>query len=95
MIREDSLVTLSEDCVSTELADEEFVVLNLRDGMYYGLNATGSHIWRLIDEPRSLRDLLDRLVQRFDVDRARCREDLVALLNDLADKGLVRITADG
>ena len=69
----------------------ESVVLDMSSGKYYGLNSVGSAIWNLIQQPRTIRDLRDALVAEFEVDPQRCEEDLLAWLESMSDKELVKV----
>jgi len=60
----DDAVTLSDDAVFREL-DGEAVVLNLETGMYYGLDAVGTVIWRAVESSGTLRHALDRVLDQF------------------------------
>jgi len=59
-------------------------------GVYYGLDSVGARIWALLAEPRSVAELVTTIVDEFDVTPERCERDLLALLDDLAARGLVR-----
>lgn len=65
--------------------------LLVRGGAYFALDAVGVEIWRLLERPRSLEDLVEALTGRFQVDRARCREDLRPLLGQLVAEGLLEL----
>ena len=67
------------------------MILNLDSGMYFGLNAVGARIWNLIQEPRTVRDIRDLLLEEYEVDRERCENDLLALLDRLAAEGLAEV----
>ena len=67
------------------------VILNLDSGMYFGLNAVGARIWNLIQEPRSVQDIRDLLLEEYEVDPERCENDLLALLHGLAAEGLAEV----
>lgn len=67
----------------------EVVILHLDDGVYYGLNGVGTRIWQLLEQPRTLDEIVDVIVSEFDVDRQRCDEDVRSLLAELAERGLV------
>jgi hypothetical protein len=85
---DDSLVAVANH-VSCELGGEA-VILNLDTGVYYGLEGVGAHVWMLLQQPRSLAEVRDLIVEEFEVDPAQCEADLgpfVALLNV---HGLVR-----
>ena len=74
---------------SCELGGEA-VVLNLDTGVYYGLDVVGTQIWKLLQEPRSLAELRDLVVDEFDVAPDRCEADLHPFVGLLNSHGLVR-----
>jgi len=84
-----SRLVVSDEQVFTTLGGEA-VILGLRDGVYYGLDSVGARIWALLAEPRSVAELVTTIVDEFDVTPERCERDLLALLDDLAARGLVR-----
>lgn len=85
-----SMVVAAKAQISADLADE-VVILDLESGVYYGLDAVGTRIWSLIQEPRFVNDIRDALLEEYEVDPDCCEHDLLALLNDLADHGLVEV----
>jgi hypothetical protein len=87
-----SQVTAVPDLLASDLAGE-MVLLNLADGVYYGLDAVGAQIWRSIGQPRAVHDLVDDVVAHYEVDRARCEQDVLVFLTDLAAHGLVAVSA--
>ena len=89
-ISEASVITAGRDVISCALAGGS-ALLDLRSSVYYGLNEVGSQVWGLIQIPTPVSAIRDALVQRFDVDPDRCHSDLIALLQHLADAGLVTI----
>lgn len=85
-----SMITVTKDQIAADLAAEE-VILNLKSGVYYGLNAVGARIWNLIQEPRSVGDIRDALLEAYEVEPERCERDLLALLQALAAAGLIEV----
>jgi hypothetical protein len=83
-------VRLSDDAIFRELGDEA-VVLNLASGQYFGLNAVGLRIWRLIEQAGSLETVRDAVVAEFDVDPETAARDLAALVDELTAHGLVEV----
>lgn len=71
--------------------DGEIVLLHLDSGTYFGLNAVGAEIWNYIREEKSLEDIQDYLLARYDVPRARCETEVRALLSSLAAQDLITI----
>lgn len=76
--------------MSCDLGDDT-AILDVSSGQYYGLSAVGTSVWRLIQQPRTLDEVLQALVQQYDVEATRCQNDLVALLEELAAVGLIEV----
>lgn len=74
--------------VQCAVLDDEAVLLNLQNGHYYTLNRVGTTMWELL-AGRTLREVLDEICRRFEVDRERAHDDLVALVIRLEAEGLV------
>jgi hypothetical protein len=75
--------------VAYEFVDDEVVALDLQRGAYYRLNAVAASAWRLLLKRPVLDDLVDGLLEEFDVDRDRLEADLSELFVDLVKHGLV------
>ena len=52
--------------------DGEIVMLSIENSEYYGLDKTGSRIWELIEKPLTMKELVAKLMDEFDVDEERC-----------------------
>lgn len=75
--------------------DEETAVLVDRSGeAYYELDPVGARLWQLLGENGDLDRAVAQLLQEYEVEEAELRSDLLELLNDLADEGLVAMEAD-
>ncbi len=86
----DNTVVVSKEQASADLGDEA-AILNLKDGVYYGLDPVGARIWKLIETPRTVREVRDTLLEEYDVEVDRCEKDLIALLQQLAKNDLIDI----
>lgn len=71
--------------------DDELVMFSLEHGMYYGLDNIASVIWQRIEQPTSVEDLCNSLLDEFDVDRDTCQRETLELLNWLFTQDLVKI----
>jgi hypothetical protein len=89
-LSKESVVRAARTQVGCTLGDE-VMILNLEDGVYYGLDAVGARIWELLQEPRTLLEVRDTLTSEFDVDEARCERDLLDLVRQLVDAGLAEV----
>lgn len=70
---------------------DELVMMSAAKGNYIGLSAVGARIWELIETPRTIEELCDRLVAEYDVDPATCRAEVDAFLTTLGQHNAVRI----
>jgi hypothetical protein len=85
-----SRVVVAKQNLSCALGDEA-AILQMRSGVYYGLDPIGARLWTLLAEPRTVEDLRETLIAEYEVERARCEADLLALLENMHSKGLIEI----
>ena len=83
-------VSQGDDQVSADI-DGEVVMMSIEQGSYYGLDDVGSRIWELIEEPRAVGDIVDRLLNEYEVDHDTCLHDVLVFLDKLAEQNLVKI----
>lgn len=85
-----STVVAAGGQVSSDIG-EEVAILDLKAGTYYGLDAVGSRVWELVQEPTRVSGIRDVLLEEYEVDSDRCELDLLTLLQELAKEGLVEV----
>lgn len=83
------IVERTAELIQTDL-DGEIVALDVDGGNCFGFNATAARVWQMLDRPRSIDAITDELMTEFEVDPAECRAAVVALVDDLAARKLVR-----
>ena len=69
----------------------EAVLLDLASERYFGLNPVGTRLWQLLGENDALQPAFDAMKQEFDVEPERLQADLLALVAELAEAGLVTV----
>ena len=70
--------------------DGETVLLDLSSGRYYSLNRLGSVIWEHCIGQTTISDIHAILCERFEVASERALDDLVALVKQLIQEGLLQ-----
>ncbi|MEL7669270.1 PqqD family protein [Methanobacterium sp.] len=86
-----SVISVTKEAVHCDVEDE-VVILGLKDGVYYGLNPVGAFIWNIIiQEPKTVAEIRDAVLEEYDVSEEVCEKDLVELIAELSDKGLVEV----
>jgi coenzyme PQQ synthesis protein D (PqqD) len=86
-----SIIVASKEQVSCDL-DGEAAILNLKDGVYYGLDSVGATVWQCVQQPRRFAEIRDAILDEYEIDSQQCERDLGAVLSDLAACGLVDVT---
>jgi Coenzyme PQQ synthesis protein D (PqqD) len=86
----DTVVVRRSEPITHEM-DGELVMLDPRQGMYFGLDSIGGRIWELMQQPQQVDALCRSLSEEFDAPAATCRADVLAFLAQLADADLVSI----
>lgn len=99
---EDSCVTDSLEAryerdpnvVTREIAGERILVPIRKQAAdmaaIYVLNETGARIWNLLDGQRSLADIGEILVQEYSVESDTVHTDIVEIVDQLRDLGMLR-----
>jgi hypothetical protein len=85
-----SVVVATKDQVSCALGDES-AILNMKNSVYYGMNSVGTRVWSLLQQPRSIREIRDALLEEYDVAADECERDLLELLEQMRAEGLVEL----
>lgn len=80
----------NENLFAAELGPE-LAMLNVERGRYYVFSGTARQIWNMLGEPVRFGDLRQRLLDRYDIDEESCERDLLELLDQLIEEGLVRV----
>jgi hypothetical protein len=86
----ESTVRISDDVIFNDLQGE-VVLLNLKTGVYFGLDPVGSRAWQLMQDHGRLGPVRDAMLQEYAVSAARLREDLLDLVTRLVESGLVEV----
>ena len=90
IISERSTIVVTKDQVSADLSGEA-AILNLKTSTYFGLNTVGASIWKLVRESKTVSQIRDAIIQEYDVEPDRCEHDILELLQELSEHGLIEI----
>ena len=85
-----SVVVATAQQVSCPLG-EESAILNLKNSVYYGMNPVGARVWTLLQQPRSVGELRDTLLDEYEVAADQCERELLELLEKMRIEGLVEV----
>ena len=86
-----SIIAVSPDVMIRKVG-EESVLLDLKTERYLGLDDVSARFWDLLTSGEPIQSAYDTLLQEFDVDPERLRDDLDAFVQELIQFGLVEQT---
>lgn len=75
--------------VIDEKFDDEFVIVNLKSGAYYGLRGTGAIIWEMVISGATRTQMVTSLAEQFDADSTTLSQTVTNLLSELEQESLI------
>jgi hypothetical protein len=82
--------TVPSDVLCNEVAGE-LVFLHLNTEKYFGLDETGTAVWKAVTSSPTIEDAYQELSATYQVEPEQLRADLKSLLQELIDNGLLEI----
>ena len=84
-------VKVTDDVLSSRMGDET-VLLNLKTGMYHGLDVVGTRFFELLKSTTDLEGIHRQLLSEFDVQPDRLEADLLALAEEMHAHGILVVS---
>jgi len=81
-------VRVPDDVLISNL-QQESVILNLDSERYYGLDDVGTRFLSVLTNSESIEAAYEKLAGEYDVDKQALRQDLLALVEDLVNQGIL------
>lgn len=82
-------ITRHPDMLSAEIGGEA-VMMSIEKGAYFGLNPIATRIWDLIDQPRSIAELIETITAEYEVSGQQCAADVQEFVADMIKRGLAQ-----
>lgn len=90
MISLESVVSYRSDIDTTDL-DGDKVMMDLEKGHYFSLNSVASRIWELMDSPKKVSEIVESLLEEYEVDRDTCEKSVIEFVEGLNHAELVEL----
>ena len=90
MIQKDTIVTITPDLSIANL-DDETVLLDVDSGHYYGMNEVATRIFSLLATPRPVQEIIETLLEEYEVTADVLEPDTLRFLQHLAEHGLLQV----
>jgi hypothetical protein len=89
MADDDATLRLRDEGLNWREVDGEVVVLDVQRSHYLNLNATGCVLWLMLADGATERQLVDKLMEEFDVTQATAQADVEAFLSSCRENDLL------
>jgi hypothetical protein len=87
-VRPGSVPRQNEDTAARTIEGEAFIV-NAETSELHNLNPVGTRVFELVDGARTVKDIVEAIVEEYEVDHDTAERDVAEFLAVLSDKGLV------
>jgi hypothetical protein len=81
------------DGVLISRLQEESVILNLDSERYFGLDDVGTRVLSVLTTADSIETAYTSLLDEYDVDGPVLKQDLLALVENLLQQGIIEVSA--
>jgi hypothetical protein len=69
--------------------DDNQVMMHIEKGKYFGLNPVGKRIWEILDQPKSLQEIIAKLMIEFKVSEEQCTQDVKIFIDRMVKFDLI------
>jgi hypothetical protein len=83
----DTVVERGSEHVETEMVGQT-VMMSITRGKYFALDGTGQRIWECLAEPVSIGQIVEQLLDQYEVGREQCETEVIAFLGETMKNGL-------
>jgi hypothetical protein len=89
-IQKEQKVSISPEVLFQEVSGE-MVLLDLASENYFGLDEIGARVWGLLESGSSVGEVMDALMEEYEVARETLENDVGELLEKLVGAGLIKL----
>ena len=87
----DTRMMRSPTVLSSDMGDE-FVMMDIESGLYFNLKDVGAAVWVEIETEITFGEVLTRLTEQFEVDRATCEAEMREFVKQLVELKMVTLS---
>lgn len=71
--------------------DGEKVMMDMEKGKYLMLNEVATRIWDIVEEVKSIDEIINILLEEYEIEKKTCEEQVVTFIQQLVDSNLLSI----
>ncbi len=90
-ITPDTIVVRNDKKFITSPIGDEIVMMSMESGNYIGINEVGAVIWNKLEQPMTIKEVINYLLSIYDITEDACTEKTVKHIADMANQEMVLI----
>ena len=83
-----SIISRNPEIIHSAM-DDEVVMMSVDQGLFFGIDKIGAHIWNLLETPVKVEDLIGKLADCYEVQQEQCEHDTLLFLNEMLQKRVI------
>jgi coenzyme PQQ synthesis protein D (PqqD) len=92
MVPSNRALSPNADAAVAEVIDGEAILINLATSVYYSMDGVGGMIWSLIEAERSIDDIVESVVARYEVSPEQAESDVGRVVAELVREELLVVS---
>lgn len=90
-ITDASTLRRNPELLSVEM-DGDLVMMSIETGNYFGVSGIGPSIWHFLETPKRFDEIVDEIVENFEVEPDIAAADLRAFVASMAKNGMIEVS---
>lgn len=87
-IKHDDVISQAAGFLASDM-DGDKVMMSIESGKYFNLGEIGGRIWELIEQPKTIEQVVDALMLEYEIDKEQCETQVGAFIQSLYDNELI------
>lgn len=83
-------ITRHPDMLSAEIGGEA-IMMSIEKGAYFGLNPVATRIWDLLEQPKNIAELTQKITDEYEVSAEQAAEDVQVFVADMIERGIAQL----
>ena len=74
---------------ATKEIDSKFILINTENKKYFSLDETGKYIWELLDIFKTIDEITNQLIEKYEVSHTQCAKDVLMFIDKLIQNQII------
>jgi hypothetical protein len=83
-----------DEMISSQ-SGNEWLTMNSKKMVFFAFQGPSARIWELLATPISVRSVVGKLVEEYDINQATCLHETLAHLSKLLEEGVIGVVSPG